>query len=258
MYEKELHIAVSAVRDAGSVIKQGFGKVNNAAEKESYQELVTQIDREADRRICRSIERFFPGHNILSEESSHSKKDSEFSWFVDPLDGTTNFISHVPFFCSAVGLLRRQVPVAGAIYDPILDELFCASLGGGAFLNNEKIRHSENPHIKKTLINFCHKNTKDEIERISREWVSLKLLGRDLRRLGSGNLDIAYVASGRNDAYFSSSKIFDIAPALIIAKEAGCKISNWAGKEWSRESNGIAITNGLVHSDLISILSKMN
>jgi len=258
MYEEELKVAVEAVREAGKFIKENYGKHLDSESKESWQDIVTKIDMAADNSIITRIKEKFPNHNIDSEESRHEKKESEFTWYIDPLDGTTNYVTQVPFVCIAVGLLKNDEPVLSVIYNPISDELFTSSKDGGAFLNGKPIAPSKNTDIKKTMINFCHMNTSEDIEKIGKVWSQLKQLGRDLRRLGSGNLDIAFVTCGRNDAYFSSSKIYDIAPSLILAKESGCKITDWYGNEWNKDSYGIIITNGTkIHDDLVNILSNL-
>lgn len=259
MYEEELAVAIEAAQAAGKVLKESYGLVHEEREKENWQEIVTEVDREADCEIFTVINEAFPKHTIYSEESTHYNKDySDFVWYIDPLDGTTNYVTQIPFFCTAVGLFKGGEPVIGVVFNPLTNELFVASKDKGAFLNGKKISVSKNSDIKKTLINFCHKNNPKEIERIGKAWSHLKQMGRDLRRLGSGNLDIAFVACGRNDAYFSSSKIFDIAPALIIAKEAGCEITDWSGNEWTQNSDGILITNGTkIHNKLVEVLSKI-
>ncbi|MBI4170526.1 MAG: inositol monophosphatase [Candidatus Aenigmarchaeota archaeon] len=258
MYEYELNIAINAAKAAGKIIQESYGLVLEEKEKENWQELVTQIDLEADCEICTILEEEFPDHTIKSEESMHKSGKSEFTWYIDPLDGTTNYVTQIPFFCTAIGLMKGNEPLVGVVFSPITSEIFTAAKGKGAFLNGKKIHVSKNDDIRKTLINFCHKNNPEEIEKIGKAWVQLKQMGRDLRRLGSGNLDIAFVACGRNDAYLSSSKIFDIAPALVIAKEAGCKITDWKNMPWTAASEGILITNGTrIHDQLIEVLSKL-
>lgn len=258
MYEKELATITTGLKAAGKVIRKYYGRRVAEKDKENWQDIVTKVDIEADRLIIDAIKSKFPEHNIFSEESQHQRTESEFEWFIDPLDGTTNFVMHIPFLAAAVGLLRKGQPVVGAVYNPLTSELFSAIKGKGAFLNGKRIYVSKNSDIKKTLINFCHKNNKQDIDCIAKVWPQLKMLGRDLRRLGSGNLDIAFVACGRNDAYFSSSKIFDIAPSLAIAEEAGCKITDWRGAPWHVNSPNIAITNGTkIHDEIIAILSTI-
>lgn len=256
IYEKELATALRAAKSAGIILRKTYGKPLNEQVKDSWQDTVTSTDLAADKTIKQIISKAFPKHAIFSEEST--TQGSEATWYVDPLDGTTNFVTHIPFFCTAIGLAKSNEPVVGAVFDPLANELFYAAKGKGAFLNGKRIHCSNNKEIKKTLINFCHKNIKQDIEKINSVWTELKLLGRDLRRLGSGNLDIGFVAAGRNDAYFSNSKIFDIAPALIIAREAGCKVTDWSGQEWNIDSENIIITNGKVHDSLLDILRKIN
>ena len=256
MYEKEVRAATKAVRSAGVILKKAWQKPQHITIKENWHEVVTEADKKADAIIRKIITSAFPKHSFISEESP-PKKGNEFTWYIDPLDGTTNFITHVPFFCSAAGLLKGDTPIIGAVYNPAMNELFCSN-GSNAFLNGKIIHASKNADIRKTLVNYCHKNTPDDVGRIAKVFVTLKLKSRDLRRLGSGNLDICYVACGRNDAYFSSSRIWDIAPALAIARAAGCKITDWSGAKWRIDSPNIVITNGTkIHDDLIAVLSTI-
>jgi myo-inositol-1(or 4)-monophosphatase len=171
MYEKELAVAKEAALEAGKVLKECYGK-------ESFQELVTDADMKANEIIINKISSAFPTHSIFSEESAGRKKKSEFEWFIDPLDGTTNFVTQIPFFCTALGLLKKGEPVVGVVYNPIACELFYASLGSGAFMNGKRIFVSKNQDIRKTLINFCHKNKKEDVERIGKAWVELKHMSR--------------------------------------------------------------------------------
>lgn len=257
MYDEELNVALAAAKEAGNIIKRTYGTALAEQEKENWHEIVTRADKEANSIILSSIQEAFPEHQIFSEESRQKKKDSQHVWYIDPLDGTTNFVTQFPFFCTALGLLHNGKPAVTVIYNPLAEEIFTAAHGKGAVLNEKPIQVSKNDDIKKTLITFCCKNLRSDAERLVPAWPQLKEMGRDLRQPGAGNLEIGYVAVGRNDAYFSSSKIYDIAPSLCLAREAGCKITDWKGGPWKMDS-GILITNGTkIHEDLVNVLSKL-
>jgi myo-inositol-1(or 4)-monophosphatase len=252
-----LNTAKKAAKRAGKIIKKNYGHIKKLDHKESVQDIVTNVDIESERVILRTIKKFFPEHSILSEESGEEKKKSEYEWIIDPLDGTTNFSIQNPFFCTALGLLYKKEIVLGVVYNPIMDEMFSAEKGKGARLNGKKIRVSGNRKLSNTVVNFCHGNTGNDVKRMSALFLDFKKSARDFRRLGSANMDMSYVAVGRNDVFIASGiPLWDVTAGYIIAKEAGAKITDWQNNTWSFKSKTLLVTNGKVHKEVLKILRK--
>ncbi|MEM5798051.1 MAG: inositol monophosphatase family protein [Candidatus Aenigmatarchaeota archaeon] len=253
------NVSEQALREAGKIIIKNFHKNLKIKTKRNWQELVTNIDLKANDIIISHIRKNFPDHGIVSEESD-KKGGVRYTWFIDPLDGTTNYVTGIPFFCTSLALLDGKKPILGMVYNPITDEMFCGITGKGAWLNGKKIKVSENKDIKATLINYCHTNRARDVRVISKIFYQMKMAGRDFRRLGSAGLDICWVACGRNDVWFhtSTERLWDILPGYVIAKEAGAKITDWQGKEWLFDkSKNILITNGRLHGKMLKMLCKL-
>lgn len=253
-----METAITSVKEAGKILKKHYGNINRMNFKEgNWHEVVTKADLESNKKIIEVIRKKFPEHSIISEESDNERKKSEYSWYVDPLDGTTNYVMHNPFFCSAVALVKNSEVLLGAVYNPITDELYTAEKGKGAFLNGYKIHVSDNNDLKKTLVNFCHINNPEQIEKISTIFFQFKIKARDFRRLGSGALDFCYLACGRNDVYLRPDIVlYDILPGYIIAKEAGAKIADWDDNDWMLSSKSLLATNYLLHNAVMRLLHE--
>lgn len=252
-------VAVEAVKEAGKVIRENFGHVKDLRIKHGdWRDLVTDVDLKSNQIIMEILKENFPEHNIISEESKPLEKESDYTWFVDPMDGTTNYTLAIPFIGTCMGLVFRGKPILGVVYNPIIDELFVGESGKGATMNGNKIRVSENSELKKTLVNFCHDNTSQSIEIVEKLFAYFKTNSRDYRRLGSGSLDICWVACGRNDIYFRPDMILhDVVPGYVIAKEAGAKITDWQDRPWVLESKDLLATNGTkIHEEVLEIINR--
>jgi myo-inositol-1(or 4)-monophosphatase len=251
-------VAVQAVREAGKVIRENFGRVQEVSIKHGdWRDLVTGVDLEANKIILDILESEFPGHGIISEES-RPVAGKDYTWYVDPLDGTTNYTLAFPFVGTCMGLVFRGRPVLGVVYNPMADEMFMGEDGKGATLNGRRIRVSGNGDLRKTIVSFCHNNTPGSIETVGRVFSYFKTNARDYRKLGSGNLEICYVACGRNDVYFRPDLIsYDVVAGYVVAKEAGARITDWSGTELTMESGDILVTNGTaIHGKVLDILRR--
>lgn len=257
MYEEELRVATEAVKKAGKILRDGYYSSHRIEIKDGdWREIVTEMDKAADKAIREIIESAFPKHSINSEESAPKEGDVH-TWYIDPLDGTTNYATKVPFFDTAIGLVVGRDPVVSVAFNPVMDELFTAAKSSGASLNGKPIRVSDNNDVRNTMINFCHKNRKESVERIVGLFRQLKEDARDLRQLGAGALDICYVAAGRNDIFFNDSKIWDVATSVVIAKEAGARVTDWQGKEWNADSKNVLVTNQHLHEYMLEKLKGL-
>lgn len=216
--------AIDIARNAGRTIRPYFrsdrldihSKLNEA-------DIVTVADKASEAIIVKSIKHLYPSHSILSEEMGAENHDSEYRWIIDPLDGTTNFSAGIPVFAVSIGIEHNGTPVVGVVYDPVLDELFTAVKGQGAFLNGTPIHVKENDRLDRAVVstgfpvdkNVNPDNNLDNVARV------LPLV-RGMRRLGSAAMDICYVAAGFIDAYWEMNlHDWDVAAALLILDEAG-------------------------------------
>lgn len=216
--------AIDIARNAGRTIRPYFrsdrldihSKLNEA-------DIVTAADKASEAIIVKSIKHLYPSHSILSEEMGAEDHDSEYRWIIDPLDGTTNFSAGIPVFAVSIGIEHNGTPVVGVVYDPVLDELFTAVKGQGAFLNGTPIHVKENDRLDRAVVstgfpvdkNVNPDNNLDNVARV------LPLV-RGMRRLGSAAMDICYVAAGFIDAYWEMNlHDWDVAAALLILDEAG-------------------------------------
>lgn len=255
-----LETAIRAAREAGKVLKENHGKVKELKVKGgNWHEVVTNVDLESNKRILETIKSRFPEHNIVSEESKQQRTDSPYCWYIDPLDGTTNYTLNLHFTSVCIGLAKGGEILLGVVYNPMTEELFVGEKGKGATLNGSPIKPSENSDLKATVANYCHPNTPEETRKIEKLFFELKTRCRDLRRLGSAGLDLAYVACGRNDVNFHTNTTlapWDFVAGVAIAREAGAAVTDWENTPWTLESKNLLATNGKVHKEMLDILRR--
>ncbi|MEN8720831.1 MAG: inositol monophosphatase family protein [Oceanococcaceae bacterium] len=222
-----VNIGVSAARSAGNLILRSMEKLDQIrVERKGPRDFVTEIDRAAEAEIIRIIHKAYPGHAILGEESG-AQGDNPVEWIIDPIDGTTNFLHGLPHFCVSIGVREHGKLTHGVIYDPYRQDLFTASRGDGALLNNRRIRvNSRPPRLAEALIGTGEPFTPGP--RLNRYLPQLTaLVGHcgGIRRAGSAALDLAYVASGRLDAFWELNlKPWDLAACIVLCQEAGAAV----------------------------------
>lgn len=252
-----LRAAVRACRRAGRVQMSSFGG-RIAVEHKGEIDLVTSVDRESERLILETLKRAFPGYAVLAEESSPAWKDREWCWVIDPLDGTTNYSKGFPFFCVSIALARRGVAVAGAVYNPVLDEMFTAVRGGGAFLNGKRIRVSAVSKLDEAFLStgFPYDIRRSEKNNID-NFTCLVRRTLAIRRAGAAALDLAYVAAGRFDGFWELKlSPWDMAAGVLLIEEAGGTVTTPAGRPWKLKNGDITATNGKIHKELIFELRR--
>ncbi|MBY5992812.1 inositol-1-monophosphatase [Ferrimonas balearica] len=228
-----LNIAVRAARNAGNVIARAFEDLDKVeAEQKGLNDFVTNVDRDAERAIVATIQKAYPGHTIIGEEcGTIVGEHDEFQWIIDPLDGTTNFMKGIPHFAVSVALQIKGKVEHGVIYDPIRNELFSASRGGGAQLNGYRVRVGNHRDLKGTILGtgFPFKQ-RQHIEPYLAIFNELFTDVADMRRAGSAALDLAYVAAGRQDGFWEIGlKPWDIAAGELMVREAGGLVSDFMG-----------------------------
>ena len=253
-------LAVNAALQAGELLRQGFYTPFQVESKGGLHNLVTEYDKIAEKCIISTISSHFPTHSILAEESGEQyKKNSDVLWIIDPLDGTVNFAHHIPIFCVSIGVALEQQIVSGVVYSPMLQELFVAEKGKGAYLNGKPLHVSSVSQVEKAFMStgFPYNVEKNPLHCIDR-FAQMQIKGVPIRRLGSAALDLAYVAAGRYDAFWELNlNPWDTAAGTLLIEEAGGKLSQYNGEEYNCISHKtIVATNGHLHREMIHHLNS--
>jgi myo-inositol-1(or 4)-monophosphatase len=252
-----LPIAEAIARRAGAVVMEGFGRAGRVQRK-GVIDLVTEFDRRSEEIIVSALQKEFPEHAILGEESGHHPKTGEYQWVVDPIDGTTNFAHSMPLFAICLGLLRGKVPVAGVVYDPLHEEMFSAALGRGATLNGRPIHVSSQAHLGQALLatGFAYDIRTNPRNNLA-QYAQFQLRTQGVRRLGSAAIDCAWTALGRLDGYWEFGiKPWDIAAGGLLVREAGGRATSTEGDEDFISSGTIVVSNGLLHEQILRVLRE--
>ncbi|MBM3343444.1 MAG: inositol monophosphatase [Betaproteobacteria bacterium] len=251
-----LTIAIKAARRAGGVINRAARNLDVLAVREkATNDFVTEVDKEAEQVIIRTLLEAYPKHSILAEESGalNQQAKSEYQWIIDPLDGTTNFVHGFPQYAVAIALMHRGVITQAVVYDPAKNDLFTATRGGGAFLNDTRIRVSKRLLLKSALVGtgFPFKQHV-HIDAYLAMLRDIMQNASAIRRAGSAALDLAYVASGRMDVFWEIGLApWDIAAGALLITEAGGVISDLQGKDGYMNSGNIVGGNLALHEALV-------
>ena len=268
MNNKLKQVAMGAAKKAGRELLLRFKNFNrNKIQMKSAHEILTKADLASEKIIIGEIRKNFPGHRILSEEAGVVKtkksplppfvkggKNNGYLWIIDPLDGTTNFSIHNPLWSISISLAYKNEIILGIIYAPFLGELFAARKGKGVTLNGKKIRVSK---IKgaKALHTFCHGRGNKHIEKALAYLSRQKLDGFDCRQLGSAAIELGFIAAGRTESIMIPGvNSWDVAAGALIVREAGGRVTDFAGEEWNLKSKDILASNGVVHKELLRVI----
>src|SRR5687768_8673608 len=254
-----LNIAVRAARRAGSIINRaaldGGGFEVRVKQRNDF---VTRVDHAAEEAIIETVRKAYPDHAVLAEESGLSAGQAEYQWIIDPLDGTTNFIHGFPQYCVSIAIRHRGALAHGVIYDPVKNELFTASKGRGAFLNDRRIRVSKCLRLDDALVGtgFPFKETA-RLELYTKQLKNIMQTAAGVRRAGAAALDLAYVACGRLDAFWEMGlSAWDMAGGALMIMEAGGLVSDLRGEGDYLESGEIACATPKVFPALLEVLSE--
>ncbi|MDX1920910.1 MAG: inositol monophosphatase family protein [Candidatus Caenarcaniphilales bacterium] len=260
---KLLETAVKAAIRGGRIIKQYWGDLDShqVEEKSSWRDLVTVADKKSEEAVLKTIKSKFPDHIIISEEGggkTETKQVSDYKWAIDPLDGTTNFRHSYPFFCVSIGIMFKDEPIVGVVYDPIRDELFTATRGGGAFLNGRRIRVSKVETLKESLLVTGFAYSVNELQQQSMElFKKLSFMTHGVRRDGAAALDLCYVAAGRLEAFWEYGlHIWDVAAGSLIVQEAEGNINDPQGQALDLFSGRILASNKLITEELLKEIKE--
>ena len=258
-----LNIAVKAARRAGSIINRAaLDRTQLEIRAKRANDFVTQVDRAAESAIIDIIHQAFPDHAILGEESGAVEGKSgaggraEYRWIIDPLDGTTNFIHGFPQYCVSIALQHRGATVHGVVYDPSKNELFTASKGSGAFLDDRRIRVTKCVNLKDALVGtgFPFKEL-SRLDLYMRQLKTVMASSSGVRRAGAAALDLAYVAAGRMDAFWEMGLApWDMAAGALMIQEAGGLVGDLSGDTGYLESGDIAAATPKVFPQLLAAL----
>ena len=255
-----LNIAVKAARAAGSVINRASLDIEKLqVQVKSANDFVTEVDQHAEAVIIETILQAYPGHGILAEESGreHGAKDSEFTWIIDPLDGTTNFIHGFPVYAVSIALAYRGVVQQAVVYDPSRNDLFVASRGRGAYLNDRRLRVSKRTRIQESLIGTGFPFRKgDNFKRYVKMFEEVMQQCAGLRRPGAAALDLCYVAAGYYDGFFETGlNPWDVAAGSLMITEAGGLIGNFTGEADFLYQREVVAGNPKIYGQLVATLA---
>ncbi len=238
---------------AGDIIREGYGNNFQIEYKTSEKNLVTEIDKKSEKAIIDFISKKYPTHNILSEESGEYKKESDYLWVIDPLDGTTNFAHGLPIFAVSIGVMKKDEIIAGVVYDVMRNIFYSAEKGNGSFANEKKITVSNNDKLGSgVLVTGFPYNVAENPDKAFERFESLTKKARAVRRLGSAAIDFCYVASGVFDGFWEVSlQPWDLCAGKLIVEEAGGIVTDFSGSEIDIFSPQILASNKKIHQKII-------
>jgi myo-inositol-1(or 4)-monophosphatase len=254
---RHLAVATEAVLRAGRIQKQRYAS-GVPVELKGEIDLVTEVDRACELAILDTLRARYPDHDVVTEETDLARTGSRHVWFIDPLDGTTNFAHSYPMFCASVALAQDGEIVAGAVYDPLRDELFSAEKGGGSYLNGRRLRVSTARELIESLLitGFPYDLHRRLAERL-RLFNRIMGIARAVRRDGSAALDLCYVAAARADGFWEEIlKPWDMHAGRLIVAEAGGRATRLDGTPLGLGPDGIVATNGLIQDALVEALGE--
>ncbi len=256
-----INVAVKAARAAGSLINRAALDVESVRiSQKLVNDFVTEVDHAAEKAIIETLLTAYPGHGIWAEESGreHGAQDSEFVWIIDPLDGTTNFIHGLPVYCVSIALAVKGKIEQAVVYDPTRNDLFTATKGRGAFMNDRRLRVSKRIRLQDCLLStgFPFRQG-DDFNTYLRMMGDVMQRTAGLRRPGSAALDLAYVAAGFTDGFFETGlQPWDTAAGSLLVTEAGGLVGNFSGDANFLEQQECMAGNPRVYGQLVSILGK--
>ena len=261
--EPFVNIALRAGRRAGKVILRAMDRVDKLrVEEKSRNDFVSEVDRRAEDVIVDTILRAYPAHGVLGEErgvqgAQGAQEEGEFTWIIDPLDGTTNFLHGIPHFCTAIGVRRGPTLLHGVVIDHLRGEEFVASRGGGAFVNGRRMRVAGRQDVQDAIVagGLPFAATTEHLEAYAAILKTFMARCRAVRRQGSAALDLAYVAAGRVDGFFEAGlKVWDMAAGTVLVREAGGFVGDAAGGDRFLETGNVVAANPQLFRALMRVI----
>ena len=251
-------VATAAAARAGALLRERYGRRQEVSFKSEI-DLVTAVDREAEGLIVATLRDAFPEHGIVAEESPVMPGRGDHRWYVDPLDGTTNFAHGFPQFAVSIALEQGESVVLGVVHDPLRDETFVATRGGGARLNGAPIGVSDVDGLGRSLVasGFPY-DVRERVDFYEAFWREALRRTQGVRRVGSAALDLCYVACGRFDAFWEwKLHAWDVAAGCLIVEEAGGRVSDLTGAPHRLAGGQTAASNGRVHGELLGMIAEV-
>ncbi len=257
--------AVIAATSAGQALLGNFrrhhasvygAEILSVGSRTLSKEITSTNDHEADRLIIDVIRESCPSHNLLTEETGHVDKGSPYTWIVDPLDGSSNFLNHNPFFAVSICLAYNNVPITGVIFSPFMEEMVVARKGQGCTLNGRRVQVSSTSELANTYMVGCPGGEKNN-KRFSKMEYALHQQIKDFRKIGSAAVECYMVAAGRVDG-FTTLNIdpWDVAAGVLAVQEAGGRVSDFSGLPWKLDKTDLLVSNGLMHDAILSELES--
>lgn len=257
--------AVKAATEAGQALVKNFRRhhasvygteILSVGSRTLSKEVTSSNDHEADRLIIEVLQRNCPEHNLLTEETGLVDNGSPYTWIIDPLDGSSNFLNHNPFFAVSICLAFEDKPVTGVILSPFIEEMVVARKGQGCTLNGRPVTVSATENLAKTYVVGCPGGEKNNI-RFSEMEYALHQQIKDFRKIGSAAVECYMVAAGRVDAFTTLNiSSWDVAAGVLAVEEAGGRVSDFNGNPWNLEKTDLLVSNGLVHDSILEELSR--
>ena len=252
--------------EAGALLREFYAR-GVATEYKTDVDIVTEADRTSEKLLLDRLGKAFPDHGVFGEEGTRERLGAEYRWYIDPLDGTTNFAHGFPQFCVSMGLERRQAGlaegadgelVAGVIYDPLRDELFVTEKGKGAYLNGRRLHTSKAPRLGEALLATGFPSRSRHANPNIHFYQEFTMRSHGVRRAGSAALDLAYVAAGRVDGYWEFRlNPWDTAAGVLLVTEAGGTVTRFDGSPFLLDSREILATNGPLLTELVPLFADM-
>ena len=252
-----LEISAEIAREAGALLSKFFER-RVTFELKGEHDLVTEADRASEQLVIERLRSHFPSHSIVAEEGGGHTGSSDYCWYVDPLDGTTNFAHGFPMYNVTMALEHAGELVAGVIFDPERNEMFSAERGSGAYLNNRRIRVSKVTRIEDSLVATGFPSKKRHQDVNVHFYYQLAMITHGVRRAGSAALDLAYVASGRLDGFWEFGlKPWDMAAGVLLIEEAGGKCSDMTGAPAALRGKHLLADNGAIHDAMLGLFGEV-
>ncbi len=258
-------IAVEAATLAGKQLLGNFRQhhasiygadVFSVSNRSLSKEVTSSNDHEADKIIIDLITDRCPDHDLLTEETGHIDNGSPYKWIIDPLDGSSNFLNHNPFFAVSICLAYEDVPITGVIFAPFIEEMAVARKGQGCTINGRPVRVSETTELGRTYIVGCPGGDPDN-RRFARMEYALHQKNKDFRKIGSAAVEAYMVAAGRVDAFTTLNiSPWDVAAGALCTEEAGGRVSDFNGDPWQLDKTDMLVSNGLVHDAVLEEIQR--
>ena len=252
-----LETAVEIAREAGAVVSN-LAERRVPFELKDQFDLVTEADRASEALIVERLQNHFPAHTVVGEEGGERTRQAEYCWYVDPVDGTTNFAHGFPMYNVTLALERNGELIAGVVFDPTRNEMFAAEKGGGAYLNGRRIHVSKTATVNDSLVATGFPNRKRPGNINIHFFYQLAMMSQGVRRPGAAALDLAYVAAGRLDGFWEFGlNPWDMAAGILLVEEAGGRCSDMNGGPRHLRGKHILADNGLIHEEMLQIFREI-